>query len=468
MLQIARTLVTGVIVGVLAVACGGGGGDAAPSPSPVPAPSPASPPVNTPVIAGFTLDSKGAYRDATISTRRVTATFSVVSVGASNISVANASILNASGQSAGQITVPVQAAAGSTVQVQVDLVLAQLPLGVYTINLTAQNASGATSNVLTTTYSYLANPWESIPPPPPDVSLRFPRLYAAVAEFGGKVYVLTGLAGGSIASRFVDVLDPATRTWTRGVNAPRDRGGATAVVANGKIFVIGGYDTSARTPVPEVDVFDPATGTWSQAANLPTPRYLSAAVAVGGKIYVMGGTQAVDAFFNRIFAQPMDTVEVLDVATGNWASGPKLPLALIGPAAAAHDGVVYVSGGLTATGAGAVLTSAVYRLAPAAGVWNADAGRHLQGRAHHALMPVGGKLYAIGGIAPLPTGGALAPTTTVESAPLASMPSGPLVWSTGAPLNEATWSFSGLTIGTKGYAFGSGSVFVLSPELDVL
>lgn len=466
MLQIARTLATGLIVGVLTAACGGGGGDTAPAPAPSPGPAPA--PANAPVIAGFSLDSKGAYRDATISTRRVTATFSVVSVGASNISVANASILNASGQSAGQITVPVQAAAGSTVQVQVDLVLAQLPLGVYTINLTAQNASGATSNVLTTTYSYLANPWESIPPPPPDVSLRFSRLYAAVAEVGGRIYVLTGLVGGPIASRFVDVLDPATRTWTRGINAPRDRGGATAVVANGRIFVIGGYDTSARTPVPEVDVFDPATGTWSQAANLPTPRYLAAAAAVGGKIYVMGGTQTIDAFFDRVVAQPMDTVEVLDVATGTWASGPKLPLALIGPAAAVHDGVVYLSGGLTATGFNAVFSTAVYRLDPTSGAWNADAGRHLRGRAHHALLPVGGKLYAIGGVAPLSAGVALATTTTVESAPLASMQSGALVWSASAPLNEATWSFSGLTFGTKGYAFGSGSVFILSPELDVL
>jgi hypothetical protein len=460
-----RGLGAGFLAGSMLVACGGGG-DAAPATVPAPGPAPA--PASAPVISSLALDTKGAYRDPAVSVTSVNGTFSVVSVGASNIAVVNASFRNSAGQSAGQLTIPVQAGPGSTVQIRVDLLLTQLQLGVYTINLTVQNATGATSNVLTATYSYLANPWETIPRPPPDPSLRFFRDYAAVAETGGKLYVITGMQSSPVSTRFVDVLDLGTRTWTPGMNAPRDRGGAQAVAVNGKIYVIGGFETVTRTPVPEVDVFDPATGNWSQVASLPTPRHLSAIAVLDGKIFVMGGTRSAQAFFNAGVADPMDLVEVFDVATGTWTTGPKLPQALIAPAATTTSGVILLSGGLTATGPTAAYSNLVYRLVPATGTWSTDPGRHLRGRAHHALIAVNDKLYAIGGMSAATPLIPFAHDTTVESASLSAAVGAGLDWTPSAPLNNFAQSFVGFTLGAKGYVWGGGTVFILTPELDVL
>ena len=114
--------------------------------------------------------------------------------------------------------------------------------------------------------------------------------------------------------------------------------------------------------------------------SLPVPLEESAAAAVSGKLYVMGGFDAA--------GNSLSTVYVFD---GNaWSSGPPLPLGVDHPAAATLNDRVYLSGGHGDGGDSARL----FRLDAAS--WTELAPmRHARGA--HALIPAGGRLYAIGG-----------------------------------------------------------------------
>jgi N-acetylneuraminic acid mutarotase len=75
--------------------------------------------------------------------------------------------------------------------------------------------------------------WESVPQP-------FKRRALAMADFGGKVYVIAGLTDDGGTSHEVDVFDPATRKWTTGPQIPGDRMNGfspAAVVLDGHLYV---------------------------------------------------------------------------------------------------------------------------------------------------------------------------------------------------------------------------------------
>ena len=54
-----------------------------------------------------------------------------------------------------------------------------------------------------------------------------------------------------------------------------------------KIFAIGGMHHSSATPV--VEIYDPATDTWTNGINMPTARAFLGAGVIDNKIYTFGG-----------------------------------------------------------------------------------------------------------------------------------------------------------------------------------
>ncbi len=117
-----------------------------------------------------------------------------------------------------------------------------------------------------------------------------------------------------------------------------------------------------------------------QEISLPAPVEETGAAAAGGKLYVMGGFNAAGA--------SLDSVYVFDGSA--WRSGPRLPLPLDHPSAASLDGRVYISGGHSNGRDSAEL----FRLDP--GGWTRLADMH-HARGGHALIALGGRLYALGG-----------------------------------------------------------------------
>ena len=78
-------------------------------------------------------------------------------------------------------------------------------------------------------------------------------------------------------------------------------------------------------------------GCWYYRAPMPTPLRARAAVESGGKIYVIGGVNADD--------ERVADVDVYDPATDTWSSGPSLGYPRAWVVAAAVDGKIYAIGG---------------------------------------------------------------------------------------------------------------------------
>lgn len=136
---------------------------------------------------------------------------------------------------------------------------------------------------------------------------------------------------------------------------------------------------------------------WEQHAPMSFARTEAAYALADGKIYVMGGLGP------EVVTVPL--VEVYDVASDSWTTGPPMPVAVNHAMAAEHDGVVYVAGGYTAVVFGAVPTFFAF----SGGSWTPLAPMP-ETRAAAGMVEHDGKLYVIGGFSQQ---GELATTTLV-------------------------------------------------------
>jgi N-acetylneuraminic acid mutarotase len=110
------------------------------------------------------------------------------------------------------------------------------------------------------------------------------RTEVAVAELGGKIYVVGGFRG----ERELEIYNPSADRWSRGASIPRAVHHAAAVGLNNKLYVIGGF-VEGWTPADEVHEYDPASDHWQRLAALPTTRGALAAAVLDGKIHAVGG-----------------------------------------------------------------------------------------------------------------------------------------------------------------------------------
>ncbi|MGH2808897.1 MAG: Kelch repeat-containing protein [Actinomycetota bacterium] len=123
---------------------------------------------------------------------------------------------------------------------------------------------------------------------------------------------------------------------------------------------------------------------WEQLAPVPTPRTEVAATARRGRIFVVGG-----------FAEDrgtVATVEIYDISSDSWRTGPRLPLAVNHAMSATLDGVVYVVGGYIGGG-----RSTRRAFAFRDGRWR-ELPRMPRVRAAGGLVAVRGRLFVVGGV----------------------------------------------------------------------
>lgn len=158
-------------------------------------------------------------------------------------------------------------------------------------------------------YDTAAGGWRDLPP------LPAPRSSHDAAVLDGKLYAVGGwqLRGADedpvwhdrIAVFDLTVADAAWETFEQ----PFERRALAVAAAGGKLFAFGGlgHDGTSR----EVDVLDPATGSWTSAPELPE---------MTGRLKGFG----VSAFGvgDRVFLSGADgVVHALDVATLSWQTG---------------------------------------------------------------------------------------------------------------------------------------------------
>lgn len=72
---------------------------------------------------------------------------------------------------------------------------------------------------------------------------------------------------------------------------PTPRGGAAGAVAEGRLYVVRGEGNPAAASgvFAEVEAYDPETDRWTSLPPMSTPRHGTGAAALLGQIYVPGG-----------------------------------------------------------------------------------------------------------------------------------------------------------------------------------
>lgn len=154
-----------------------------------------------------------------------------------------------------------------------------------------------------------------------------------------------------------------------------------AVVAAGRIYVLGGHDVAGAT-VTGVESVDPATGVVRRAGSLALPTHGSAAANLGGRILVFGGAST----------SVYDTVQQFFPATGRSQIVGHMPGVRADVTAAVIGGRVILVGGFDGIG-------------PQSAVWQTRDGRHFTVLAHlaqpvryAAVAALGNVVYVFGGL----------------------------------------------------------------------
>ena len=255
---------------------------------------------------------------------------------------------------------------------------------------------GGRGDRLTQAFDPATGSWTDGAPPPIEM-----HHFQAVAH-DGKVYVVGAMTGGYPTEPpvpHVYVYDPATDAWTRGLEIPADRrrGGAGAIVHEGRIYVVAGIRNGHTDGhVAWFDVFDPARGEWTRLPDAPRARDHFQVAILDGKLYAVGGRRS-SAGTGQTFELTVPEVDVFDFTTGRWSTLPpesNLPTPRAGAATVALNGEIVVIGGESAAQQPA--HAEVEALHPATGRWRTlaplNTGRHATQAVLHE-----GKLYLAAG-----------------------------------------------------------------------
>jgi len=170
------------------------------------------------------------------------------------------------------------------------------------------------------------------------------RHEAAFVAAGDKFYLLGGRR-----IQPVDIFDPATKTWREGAAPPVEVHHFQPVVWEGRIWLVGAMTGPYphETALDHIPVYDPASDTWSRGPTLPPDRRRGGAGAVirDGRLYVVCG------IINGHWDGHVAWLDVLDLKTGQWSRLPDAPRARDHFQVAVVGDRLYAAGGRRSSGA---------------------------------------------------------------------------------------------------------------------
>lgn len=183
-----------------------------------------------------------------------------------------------------------------------------------------------------------------------DASLKLakPVRAAAAGIVGDVMLVVGGLTAGDRPVATVQRLNLVTTEKSEGRPMPFAVAGATSVMFDGRLVVLGGYLAGADgniTVVDRVQIYDPTQDLWRSSADgepnapapLPVVRQAAAAAVLDGKIYLVGGVGTGGGL--------IPTTSVYDPLANRWQSIAPLPTPRALLALAAFDGRLWAIGG---------------------------------------------------------------------------------------------------------------------------
>ena len=206
----------------------------------------------------------------------------------------------------------------------------------------------------TETFNVATNTWTASTP-----MMAGRQAHTATLLRSGKVLLVGGWTVGSMDNpstlATAELYDAATGVVSRTGSMAVARTNHTAtLLPDGRVLIAGGW-TGAYTSisgyvgsaVAAAEIYDPATGAFSSAGSLATARYSPAgATLADGKIMIIGGSDSSDISSMTAEPHPLSSVEFFDPTTGTFTSAPPMTAARIRPTATLlADGRVLVVGG---------------------------------------------------------------------------------------------------------------------------
>lgn len=159
----------------------------------------------------------------------------------------------------------------------------------------------------------------------PSMSVRRAGCAAAVLQ-NGRIIVIGGYDESGIVKGLLtscEIFDPATQTWETNVSSLlRARWGHGCASLGGLVYVVGGCSLRPGAPPHDAfmetlrgcEVYNPETREWSPCADLSMARAGSRVVTLGDRyLAAVGGC---DDVFGR--AEMLPTVELFDAEIGRW------------------------------------------------------------------------------------------------------------------------------------------------------
>ncbi|MEL6504364.1 MAG: galactose oxidase [Pseudomonadota bacterium] len=194
---------------------------------------------------------------------------------------------------------------------------------------------------------------------------------------------------------------PETDTWKTGPVIPeaRRRGGAGCVLhSDGWIYVVGGIvDGHHAGTQAWFDRLNPQTGEWQVLPDAPHKRDHAPAAIVGDKLYFFAGRETGrhnGTDYNALFFATIPEVDVYDFTTGQWSTLPDpLPVPTAAGGAGVHNGLIYYVGG--EAGRPEAFTE-MQVFDPATGQWTGRDGLNRARHGTNAAMMDGALWIAVG------------------------------------------------------------------------
>ena len=247
----------------------------------------------------------------------------------------------------------------------------------------------------------------------PATDTELPPLPQVVTSFGaamvdGSLYVYGGHIGEAHeymagdqekVLRRLDIArfeEDGSATWETLAESTPLQGLALVPHGNG-VIRIGGFNARNTEPSPqdlhstdEVARYSPETNQWTPLPSLPEPRSSHDAVVLDGKVYVVGGWGMAGPG-NTTWHKTAWSLE-LDKPDARWEPLPEVPFVRRALALAAHDGKLYVLGGMEQEGGP---TTKVNCFDPATQTWSEVSPLPGQGMSGFgcAAFATGGHLY---------------------------------------------------------------------------